>query len=263
VEQVLVNLALNARDAMPQGGTLTIESDNADLAADDPARPADLRPGRYVRLAVSDSGVGMSEEVRRHAFEPFFTTKGIGRGTGLGLSICYGIVRQNGGHISVRSGAEAGTTFTIYLPAATSPAAPTPAPAPPAVDSPRAARGQTVLLAEDETLIRVVASRALRARGYHVIEAGDGQDALEQAKKNAGPLHALVTDVGMPRVGGVELARRLREASPGLPVLFCTGYGEEAVQGETVLRKPFRPTDLAAAVDALLDRQPAPASPRP
>jgi PAS domain S-box-containing protein len=253
VEQVLVNLALNARDAMPQGGTLTIESDNADLTPDDPARPADLRPGRYVRLAVSDSGVGMSEEVRQHAFEPFYTTKGIGRGTGLGLSICYGIVRQNGGHISLRSGAEAGTTFTIYLPAATSPAPPRPAPPPPPEDAPRAARGQTVLLAEDETLIRVVAARALRARGYQVIEAGDGQDALEQAKKHPGPLHALVTDVGMPRIGGIELARRLRENVPGLPVLFCTGYGEEAVQGERVVRKPFRPADLAAAVDALLD----------
>jgi PAS domain S-box-containing protein len=253
VEQVLVNLALNARDAMPQGGTLTIESDNADLTPDDPARPADLRPGRYVRLAVSDSGVGMSEEVRQHAFEPFFTTKGIGRGTGLGLSICYGIVRQNGWHISLRSGAEAGTTFTIYLPAAASDAPPQPAPPPPAEDAPRAARGQTVLLAEDETLIRVVAARALRARGYQVIEAGDGQDALEQAKKHAGPLHALVTDVGMPRIGGIELARRLREDAPGLPVLFCTGYGEEAVQGERVVRKPFRPADLAAAVDALLD----------
>ena len=272
VEQVLVNLAINARDAMPHGGTLVIESHNASLAESDPDRPADLPPGRYVRLAVSDTGVGMSEQVRRHAFEPFFTTKDVGRGTGLGLSICYGIVRQSGGHISVRSEADAGTTFTLYLPAApsavpaTAPAAgptsattpaPTPAPAPllptDATDAalPPAA-GQTVLLAEDETLIRVFAARALRDAGFHVIEAADGLDALEQAQSRGGDLHALVTDVGMPRLGGVELARRLRAQVPGLKVLYCTGYGEDAVAGEPFVRKPFRPADLAASVRRLL-----------
>ena len=261
VEQVLVNLAINARDAMPQGGTLTIESHNAPLAESDPARPPHLRPGRYVRLAVSDTGVGMDEEVRRHAFEPFFTTKGVGRGTGLGLSICYGIVSQSGGDISVRSEPNVGTTFTIYLPAAGEAAAgadrpdpaekPDPEPPPPAAAP--APGGETVLLAEDETLIRMFAAQALRAAGYRVIEAGDGQEALDAARRHAGPLHALVTDVGMPRLGGPEVARRLRAEVPGLRVLFCTGYGEHTVAGEAVLRKPFRPADLAAAVRRLLD----------
>ena len=207
-----------------------------------------------MRLAVSDTGVGMDEQVRRHAFEPFFTTKGVGRGTGLGLSICYGIVHQNGGHISVRSDEDAGTTFTVYLPsAATTGAAPAPRPRPPREPPPRPGGGETVLLAEDETLIRVIAAQALRAAGYRVIEAGDGRDALEQFQKLHGALHALVTDVGMPRMGGVELARRLRAEAPGLKVLFCTGYGEQAVSGEAFLRKPFRPADLAASLRQLLD----------
>jgi two-component system cell cycle sensor histidine kinase/response regulator CckA len=254
VEQVLVNLALNARDAMPRGGTLTIESGNATWPDADPARPAELPPGRYVRLGVADTGVGMGEEARKHAFEPFFTTKGVGRGTGLGLSICYGIVRQSGGHISLCSEADGGTTVTVYLPAAAAEAAPTAEGTPPREEMPAPAAGETILLAEDETLIRVFAAQALRARGYHVIEAGDGEEALEQARRHRDVLRALVTDVGMPRMDGTELARRLRQEMPGLKVLFCTGYGDEALAGEATLRKPFRPADLAASVKRLLEK---------
>jgi CheY-like chemotaxis protein len=198
----------------------------------------------------------MGEEAQKHAFEPFFTTKGVGRGTGLGLSICYGIVRQSGGHISLCSEADGGTTFTIYLPAAAEEAVPTAEGPPPREETPASAAGETILLAEDETLIRVFAAQALRARGYHVIEAGDGEEALEQSRRHRGVLRALVTDVGMPRMGGAELAWRLRREMPGLKVLFCTGYGDEAVAGEAVLRKPFRPADLAASVDRLLEKKP-------
>jgi PAS domain S-box-containing protein len=253
LEQVLVNLAVNARDAMPTGGTLSIECRN--LAA----APGG---GRLVRLTVSDTGCGMSDAVKARIFEPFFTTKGPGKGTGLGLATVFGIVQQSGGRIAVESRAGIGTTFRIDLPAAEAAGAESaPAPARPANQS----RGtETILLVEDEGAVRMMALHALQASGYAVLDAEDGEQALRVVQTFGVPIRLLVTDVVMPGLGGRELADRLQAAQPDLRVLYMSGYTDDEVVRRGVeadrvhfLPKPFSPQLLAQRVREVLD-SPAP-----
>ncbi|HEX5270886.1 MAG TPA: response regulator [Gemmataceae bacterium] len=251
LEQVLLTLAVNARDAMPRGGTLTLAT--RDAAAGEGG--AEVPPGPYVVLTVADTGRGMTPEVRRHLFEPFFTTKEVGQGTGLGLATVYGIVKQASGHIAVESGPGAGTTFRLLLPRAADPE-PQPAP-PPAPPAPAAAR--TVLLADDEDGVRALAREVLASAGYTVLEGADGDEALRRAEGHPGRIDLLVSDVVMPGLGGRELAERLRARDPGLRVLFLSGHTEDEVVRQGVasatvhfLAKPFSPAALAEKVRDVL-----------
>jgi two-component system cell cycle sensor histidine kinase/response regulator CckA len=261
IEQVLVNLAVNARDAMPQGGRLTIET--RDVRLDDTYvwRHAEIAPGDYVRLTVSDTGVGMSADVRSHAFEPFFTTKEPGKGTGLGLSTVYGIVQQSGGHVWLYSEPGLGTTFRLFFPRVRGAAAVEPAPD--HLEDPGGT--ETILLAEDEEAVRTLAVRALRMRGYAVIAAASGEEALRIAAERVEPVDLLVTDMVMPGMNGRELAHRLRDGWPGMRVLLVSGYShderggaDEAADGG-VLLKPFSPASLARAVRSAIDGRANPA----
>ncbi len=243
IEQVLTNLVVNARDAMPNGGTLIIETANADLDTGYARRHVSVRPGTYVLLAVSDTGTGMSRETRDRLFEPFFTTKTAGKGTGLGLSTVYGIVKQSGGNIWVYSEPGRGATFKIYLPRVPDAVEPLPAPVT-AVESRRDAR--TILLVEDDDIVRRLARQALEDSGYRILEATDGDDARRVSEKHAGPIDLLLTDVVMPRLNGPDLARLLAAARPGLPVLYMSGYADQAIyrsgvldQEASFLAKPF------------------------
>jgi CheY-like chemotaxis protein len=262
LEQVILNLAVNARDAMPRGGKLTIEMREVELDRAYASSRAGVRPGGYVLLAVSDTGCGMTEEVRRHAFEPFFTTKPVGQGTGLGLATVYGIVKQGGGHVEVESEPGTGTTFKVYLPRAEADATPMPAPA--RFTAPRGT--ETVLLVEDDAAVRALGAQVLRAGGYEVLEAGDGGEALRVRSGHAGPIHLLVTDLVMPGLGGRPLAERLTARYPELKVLYLSGYTDDAAVRYGILRdhanflqKPFSPTALARKVREVLDT----ATPRP
>jgi PAS domain S-box-containing protein len=257
IEQVIVNLAVNARDAMPNGGHLTIETANALLDEDYTARHLDVSPGEYAVLAVSDNGLGMSKEVKTHLFEPFFTTKEAGKGTGLGLATVYGIVEQSGGTIWVYSEAGHGTTFKIYLPRAEGAVAPL-------TRSDRAGelpRGmETVLLVEDDPAVRDLMARVLRQQGYAVLEAADGQEALRLARQHGGKIHLLLTDVVMPGLSGMALARQLAPLQPGMELLFMSGYADNAVvqhsmldAGVAFLQKPFSSLALARKVRQVLD----------
>jgi PAS domain S-box-containing protein len=252
--QVLLNLAVNARDAMPRGGTLTVETADAEVSRDQPALP----PGRYVLLAATDTGSGMDEATRARIFEPFFTTKGPGRGTGLGLAVVHGVVQQAGGHIEVSSEPGAGTTFRVYLPRVTEPAG-----GGRAVASEAASPGgtETVLLVEDEAGVRRLARLILQAKGYTVLEAAHSAEALRLAREHGGPIHLLVADVVLPQMSGPELAARLRAANPALAVLFLSGYADDAVfpaglrEAEVAfLQKPFTPNALARRVREELGR---------
>ncbi|WP_428261808.1 ATP-binding protein [Haliangium sp.] len=258
-EQVLMNLAINARDAMPDGGTLLFETSNRLLEPDrDLLRaPPALAPGEYVVLRVTDTGVGMDEETASHVFEPFFTTKEVGKGTGLGLATCYGIVTQCGGELSVTSTPGRGTTFEVMLPRASGRARTSEeeeAPTPPRRGS------ETVLVVEDEPTVRRVAVRTLRRYGYRVIEAGNGDEALNLPAEALADLHLLVTDVVMPRMSGPQLAEQLQARLPGLRVLFVSGYNAASAgpplcaHGEAFLQKPFTPGVLARCVRELLDK---------
>ena len=265
LEQVLLNLAVNARDAMPGGGTLTVDTRAAELEEELKRNYPYVIPGRYVMLSVSDTGHGMDRETRERAFEPFFTTKPAGRGTGLGLSTVYGIVKQSGGFIWIDSEAGRGTTVRIYLPPVDEPARQAAPPAPEAVPTGGA---ETVLLAEDEETVRRLARRVLERGGYTVLEASDGEEALRVAESYRGPIHLLVTDVVMPRLGGRDLAARLLARRPGLRVLYVSGYTEEAVQRHGVLdpgtgfvEKPFTADLLAERVRRALDEPPSSSAP--
>jgi hypothetical protein len=255
LEQVIVNLAINARDAMPRGGPLVISVANVDVDREFAARRPPLVPGSYVRLSVRDRGVGMTEEVKSQIFEPFFTTKDVGRGTGLGLSTVYGIVRQSGGHIHVESAPQEGSTFEIYLPRLAQPGRAR-IPSPP---HSRALGQGSVLLVEDEPALRVVTERILTMRGYRVILARDGVEALEIALADEGLIDVIVTDVVMPRMSGPEFIERLRSSGRRVPVLFMSGYSDhDAMQqvtlelGDLFLQKPFSAGDLADRLRALV-----------
>jgi PAS domain S-box-containing protein len=252
IEQVIINLAVNARDAMPNGGTLRIETEAATIAASDAALPA----GKYALLRVTDTGIGMDAETRSRAFEPFFTTKAPGKGTGLGLSMAYGVVTQSGGTIAVDSESGKGTTFRVYLPCAAGPRALTPSPSRAYVVR---GSGETVLIAEDEAPLREVLKSTLEHAGYRVLDAGSGADALDLCSRHEGPVHLLLSDVVMPAMDGPELARRLRGSRPDLRVLFMSGYTDERLEGHELsqapqhLKKPFSPEVLTATVRAVLD----------
>jgi CheY-like chemotaxis protein len=255
LEQVVLNLSLNARDAMPDEGRLELTTENVTLERATLVGHDAMPPGRYVRLSVSDDGLGMDAATLTRIFEPFFTTKGVGKGTGLGLATVYGIVRQSGGAIEVESRPLAGTTFRLLFPASNEVERPAPAAGPPV---PKAQAAQTLLLAEDEPGVRNVAAKALRGQGYLVLEAADGVEALELAQAHGAKIDALVTDVVMPRMGGPELVRRLCAERPLLPVLFMSGHvdasvsGRELPTGAAFLPKPFAPEALRRAVHDLL-----------
>jgi hypothetical protein len=259
LQQVIMNLAVNARDAMPGGGRLTIESRNVELDEAYAAQHRDVTPGRYVLLAVSDTGTGMSEETQSHLFEPFFTTKEMGKGTGLGLATVYGIVRQSGGHVWVYSELGHGTTFKIYLPRVDEPAEPL---ATRARAAPESLRGtETILLVEDEAAVRAVTRQLLQRNGYTVLEAPQGAAALALLEGGPVRLDLLLTDVVMPGMSGRELADQLTSRCPGLRVVYMSGYTDDAIvrhgmlePGLEYLQKPFRPDGLLMKVREVLDR---------
>jgi PAS domain S-box-containing protein len=256
IEQVLVNLAVNARDAMPGGGKLTIETSNAELDEHWASEHLGAHAGSYVMVAVTDTGTGMEPAVRAHLFEPFFTTKEVGKGTGLGLATVYGIVKQSGGYISVYTEPGHGTSFKVYLPRLAVTGAP--APAPPVRS---AARGsETVMVVEDEAAVLSLSRRALEAQGYVVLAASDGAAALRILERHGGPIDLLLTDVVMPGISGRELAEQLTARRPGVRVLYMSGYpGDAVVQqgtlapGSAFLQKPFSPDGLARKVRDVLD----------
>ena len=259
VEQVVMNLAVNARDAMPSGGKLTIETANVELDEAYAGNHVAVKPGRYVRLSVSDTGVGMSREVEEKVFEPFFTTKEKGKGTGLGLSTVYGIVKQSGGNIWVYSEPGQGTTFKIYLPIVDEELDALE----PKHDAHSLPTGsETVLLVEDEASVRGLGARLLNQQGYTVWEAENGEEALRIAQAHAGErIHLLTTDVVMPRMGGRELAERLKILRPDLKVLFTSGYTDNAIvhhgilePGVNFLQKPFSLVNMAQKVREVLDK---------
>jgi CheY-like chemotaxis protein len=255
LEQVIMNLVVNARDAMPDGGRLTLETANEYVAEDDPRAGPELPPGWYVVLTVSDTGSGIAPEIQASIFDPFFTTKEPGRGTGLGLSTVYGIVKQSGGHIEVESAPDRGSVFRIYPPQLV-------APAPRRLGmrslEPGPRGDETILLVEDEEAVRVFASKALERQGYTVLEARHGRDALLRLADYAGPIQLLITDIVMPEMGGGELARRLTAERTDLRVLYMSGYadGETARRGLGVgaayLQKPFTSEALAKKVREVL-----------
>jgi PAS domain S-box-containing protein len=278
IEQIIMNLAVNARDAMPQGGKLTIATANVELGADEARTRPDLQAGPYVRLTVSDTGCGMDEKVKARLFEPFFTTKEVGKGTGLGLATIYGIVKQSGGHIEVESELGRGTTFTIYLPCANevpdvrgkqptptlainvvkmpAPKPKSEAPATPVADG----KGETLLLVEDEDWLRGITRQILQGSGYHVLEARHGVEALQVWEKQKDKIRLMVTDVVMPEMNGSDLAHRLLRQRPDLKVLFISGYTNTDVFDRTLLDngagflpKPFMPQTLAGMVREMLN----------
>jgi hypothetical protein len=259
IEQVLLNLVVNARDAMPKGGVLIIETKNVDVDAAAAKRRTGLTPGRYVNIAVTDTGVGMTKDVQARIFEPFFTTKDVGRGTGLGLSTVYGIVKQSSGYIYVTSEPNRGSTFDVFLPRVEENAM--------AVAGEDAAtllpRGtETILLVEDEPAVRAVASRILSRQGYRVLEAHDGHQALDLARTHDGSLHLLLTDAVMPGLGGADVARKIRGLRRDVKVLFMSGYTEDEIIRRQILmdpnaflEKPFTTVSLLKAVRTALGHQ--------
>jgi len=258
VEQIFFNLAVNARDAMEDGGKLTIETSNAVLDEKYKLSHDTILPGAYVMLAISDSGCGMAAEVRERVFEPFFTTKATGQGTGLGLSTVYGIVKQHGGFIEVYSEPDMGTTFKIFLPAADAEAEVLAEPAP----TGRLQGSETLILVEDDNDVRKVAKRILEAQGYSIIESSNGNDAILKCKGHSGTIELLLTDVVMPGMSGRECYDALRDIRPDLKVLYMTGYTEDAIASKGILeygvqliQKPFTIEALAGKVRQILDEK--------
>lgn len=257
MEQVILNLAINARDAMPEGGRLTIETNNVVLDETYPTHHLGAQPGEYVLLTLSDTGHGMSPEVKAHIFEPFFTTKDIGQGTGLGLATVFGIVKQNGGDIWVYSEEGIGTTFKIYLPRAEHATLPL---ASPEIGAEMPTGDETILLVEDDLAVREVARRVLEKQGYTLLEVQNGQAALLLFSQYTGKIDLLLTDVIMPEISGKALSQKAIGLSPGLKTLFMSGYTDETIThhgvlepGVAFLQKPFSPMTLARKVRAVLD----------
>jgi signal transduction histidine kinase/CheY-like chemotaxis protein len=256
VEQVLMNLVVNARDAMPRGGRVTIETANVVLDASDAARHPDVQAGPYVLLAVSDTGTGMDTATLGHMFEPFFTTKGPGKGTGLGLATVYGIVKQSGGHVAVYSEVGHGTTFKIYLPAIAQALTTSEEPAP--SSPPRGS--ETILLVEDEAELRELLAEVLEDHGYAVLRAGDGGEAVTLCAERERPIDLLLTDVIMPGMSGRELVDRVQPLRPAMKVLYMSGYTDGAIvhhgvleRGIAFIQKPFAPPAIAHKVREVLD----------
>jgi PAS domain S-box-containing protein len=258
VEQIVMNLAVNARDAMPGGGVLTIETTNVELGADYAFTHPEVTPGEYVMIGVSDIGSGMDAPTLARVFEPFFTTKEQGRGSGLGLATCYGIVKQSGGSIWAYSEPGRGTTFKVYLPRVRQ-----------ALSAPEAKRAavspaghEKLLLVEDDELVRRIAARILTSHGYQVVVAVDGEDAIHRFEELGGKIDTLITDVVLPKVSAKELVAELRRRKPDLKVLYTSGYTENTVVHQGVvdadvnfLAKPYLPADLTRAVRAVLDKE--------
>ena len=261
IEQVLMNLAVNARDAMPTGGKLTVETTNVELDTDYTRTHHAAAAGHFVMLAVTDTGTGMDEATQAKIFEPFFTTKGPGKGTGLGLATVYGIVKQSGGFVWVYSEVGHGTSFKIYLPQVAEAADAHRAQAP----APTMSRGtETVLVVEDAPAVRAVTRQVLERQGYTVIEAAGGDAALQLAAAHAGPIHLLLTDVVMPGLSGRQVAERLAIRRPEMRVLYASGYTDDSIvrhgileEGIAYLQKPFTPESLARKVRTVLDAPPA------
>jgi two-component system, cell cycle sensor histidine kinase and response regulator CckA len=258
IEQVIMNLAVNARDAMPQGGKLTIETANVTLDANYARFHAPVKPGDYVMLAISDTGVGMDADTQAHIFEPFYTTKGL-KGTGLGLSTVYGIVKQSEGYIWLYSEAGKGTSFKIYLPRFSA-TGEVPATQPAFAQDPPNPGHATILLVEDEENLRRLARQSLENQGYRVIDAPDGATAVQISQAHQGPIHLLLTDVIMPGMNGRELANKVSPTRPEMRVLYMSGYTENHIghngtldEGITLLQKPFTLPALKAKVREMLD----------
>jgi PAS domain S-box-containing protein len=259
IEQVIMNLAVNARDAMPEGGNLTIETGNVELDEAYAKVHPEARAGNYVMLAVSDTGCGMDEAIKARIFEPFFTTKEAGKGTGLGLATVYGIVNQSGGSIYVYSELGRGTTFKIYLPLVE---AKKPSAGPQTSPSKIPSGKETLLLVEDEGAVRAMTRHILETCGYRILEASHGAEAIQTCEQSQDPIHLLVTDVVMPGIGGRQLAETLRSKHPELKVLYLSGYTDDAVvrhgvleAGTNFLQKPFTPSSLAQKVREVLDKE--------
>jgi two-component system, cell cycle sensor histidine kinase and response regulator CckA len=252
IEQVILNLAVNARDAMPNGGNLTVKTSNVVITEEEAVKRPPMTPGDYVLLSVTDTGHGMDEPTKSHIFEPFFTTKEVGKGTGLGLATVYGVVKQSGGFIWVISAPDQGTTFEIYLPqiseSVTKPDA--------EMSSAAIPHGsETILVVEDEAGVRELACQFLRVKGYTVLDARDGYEALEIAARHSGTIHLLLSDVVMPKMNGPELAGKLKAARPTMRLAFMSGYSEfsRGNMGHEfplapVLQKPFSPASLVGIV---------------
>ncbi|MGZ8474555.1 MAG: PAS domain S-box protein [Candidatus Deferrimicrobiaceae bacterium] len=261
VEQVIVNLAVNARDAMPGGGRITIGTVDVDLSPSYAGAHPGVRPGPHVLLSVADTGQGMSDETQAHLFEPFFTTKERGRGTGLGLATVYGIVQQSGGHLRVNSAAGSGTTFLIYLPRIRIESREADVPETDRPFLPHPSPGtETVLLVEDEEVVRRLAREILTGHGYRVLDAGNGREALLISEAHRGEIHLMLTDVVMPKLGGRDLAERIRPLRPDMRILYMSGYTDDAIlrhgvleDGIPFLQKPFTPEGLSRKVREVLD----------
>lgn len=259
VEQVLINLAVNARDAMPQGGTLTITTFTAELDATSIGAQPDVQPGRYAAFSVTDSGIGMNKDTLSKLFEPFFTTKEAGKGTGLGLSIVHGVVKQSGGHILVSSEPGLGTTFTIYLPCVEQPAEILQSQVP----MPAASSGcETVLVVEDEAQVLTLERSILEARGYKVLTASHGKEAMRISQEYPEPIHLLVTDLILPHMNGREVARHLLPARPSMKVLYVSGYPDDTLVNAgltrhqtSFLQKPFTSDALLCTVRKVLEER--------
>ena len=259
IEQILLNLALNARDAMPSGGKLTIKTANVTLKETNPQNDMGLTPGHYVMISITDTGLGMTPEVKERIFEPFFTTKEIGKGTGLGLSMVYGIVKQSGGHIGVDSEPGKGATFRIYLPRVDGSVV--------EVEEEEIAGpplgNETILVVEDEEEVRKLVARSLKKQGYKVLEASQGKEVFPICEEQGGPIHLMVTDVVMPEMTGVELAKHIKQVYPEMKVLYMSGYNSDRVaidcenleKGIEFIQKPFTVYRLARKVREVLDKQ--------
>jgi CheY-like chemotaxis protein len=259
MEQVLMNLAVNARDAMPSGGKLTIETANTELDEAYARSHDGVIPGRYIMVSVSDTGTGMTREVQERIFEPFFTTKEKGKGTGLGLSTVYGIVKQSGGNIWVYSEPGMGTSFNIYFPLADGPA-----------EEPKEKKfvkenlphgNETILVVEDEGEVRKLAVKILKGQGYRVLDASHGDEALQIHEKHNGPIHLMLVDVVMPGMSGSELVKRLSPLHPETKILYMSGYTDDAIvhhgvtaKGVNYIQKPFTIEGVTRKVREVMDR---------